>query len=507
MRLDTAGTWVKENWPGIVIALLATVITALAIHPGLRVLSDEANLVGTSKNFFSIKAATFTTTGKYYYDNFWDAGVVIDRRPAMFPFLVSFLHLLRGYTYTNAFLFNLLLLPVFVLVAYRLAKSLGGELFGIVAAVFVVAHPITLISMRSGGFDFFAAFFALLVVKNLLDFSREPSAERLAVLWMNLCVFSEIRYETGLFVVPVVALLLFFRMVKLDHLRPYGLIYALTPAYFLPRIWQAILRGNVPEQDPGAITFSFGNFLTNSRDYFKPIFNPFDFHPPHASIVLAFGVVGAILGLRWVDRRLLAREWQSPDFKFAIMVIAWMLLLFGIVFTYVWGRSWHPAAARLVITIDTFFAFPAAWVVTLILKRFRPLVTVVVAAAVFAIYLPIASEYRILNELTLTREAATTWRFFENLHEKRILVITDRPGLYTIMEYGALDYDAAKQDPALLAAFDRHLFYDIYLVQQIDLGTHNPLPAYDIWPERGRQALLEFQNDGNQSVRISRLMH
>jgi len=109
--------------------------------------------------------------------------------------------------------------------------------------------------------------------------------------------------------------------------------------------------------------------------------------------------------------------------------------------------------------------------------------------------------------LTLTREAATTWRFFENLHEKRILVITDRPGLYTIMEYGALDYDAAKQDPALLAAFDRHLFYDIYLVQQIDLGTHNPLPAYDIWPERGRQALLEFQNDGNQSVRISRLMH
>jgi hypothetical protein len=143
----------------------------------------------------------------------------------------------------------------------------------------VVAHPITLISARSGGFDFFAAFFSLLIIKNVLDHSREPSAGRLAVLWMNLCMFAEIRYETGLFLPPMVGLLLVFRLVKLDYLRSYRLIYALTPAFLLPRIWQAILRGNVPEQDPGAVTFSFTHFVENTRDYFKPIFNPFDFHP------------------------------------------------------------------------------------------------------------------------------------------------------------------------------------------------------------------------------------
>jgi len=497
--------WAKENWPGIVIAALATLVAALAVHPALRVLADEANLVGTSKNFFTIKAATFTTTGKYYYDNFWDSGVVIDRRPAMFPFLVSLLHIVRGYTFKNAFLFNLIILPIFVLLAYRLAKSLAGEVFGVVSAIFVVAHPITLISARSGGFDFFAAFFALLVIKNFLDHCREPSAEKLAVLWMNVCVFAEIRYETGLFVVPVVALLLLFRLVRLDHLRPYAVIYVLTPAYILPRIWQSILRGNVPEQDPGAITFSFGNFLANARDYLKPILSPFDFHPPHSSVVLALGIVGSILWLRWVDRRLLSANWRSSEFKFAVMVIAWMVMQIAIVFTYVWGRSWHPAAARLVIALDTFFAFPAAYILTLVLKRFRPLVSVVAAAAIFAVYLPVASEYRILNELTLTREAATTWRFLESRHEKRILVVTERPGLYTIMEYGALDFESAKQDPALLSAYDRHLFYDLYLVQHIDLATRKPVPAHEIWPERARQPLLEFQNDGNLTVRISRL--
>jgi Dolichyl-phosphate-mannose-protein mannosyltransferase len=508
-NLTRAGiwAWIKENKIGIIIAFAVTLIAGLAIHPALRVLSDEANLLGTSKNFFFSKAATFTTTGKYYYDNFWDAGVVIDRRPSMFPFLVSLIHVIRGYSHTNVFLFNLITLPIFVLVAYRLAKRLGGETFGILASLFVIAHPITLISVRSGGFDFFAALFSLLIIQSFLDHSLEPTPGRLAVLWMNLCVFTEIRYETALFLPPVVGLLIVFRLMKLSYIKPYALIFALTPAYLLPRIWQSVLRGNVPEQDPGTITFSFTNFLENTRDYFKPIFNPFDFHPPHAAIVIALGIVGCVMWIRWMDRRLLSRDWKAPNLKFGTMVLVWMVVQVVIVFTYVWGRAQHPAASRLVISIDTFFAFPAAWALTVMLRRWKPFVSTIIAMAIFAIYLPIASEYRILNELTLTREAATTWRFFESLHEPRILIVCDRPGLYTIMNYGAMDFDGAKQDPGLLDAFSRHLFFDIYLVQQIDLTANAPIPPHQIWPERARQPMVEFQNDANATVRISRLVH
>jgi hypothetical protein len=178
-----------------------------------------------------------------------------------------------------------------------------------------------------------------------------------------------------------------------------------------------------------------------------------------------------------------------------------------IVFTYVWGRAQHPAASRLVIAIDTFFSFPAAWILTVWLKRFRAFVPILVAAGIAAVYVPVASEYRILNELTLTREAATTWRFFESLHENRILVLSDRPGLYTIMNYGAMDFETAKNDPSLLPSHDRHLFFDTYLVQQIDLTSNKPIPQHEIWPERARMPMIEFQNDANATVRISRLAH
>jgi hypothetical protein len=183
-----------------------------------------------------------------------------------------------------------------------------------------------------------------------------------------------------------------------------------------------------------------------------------------------------------------------------------MVMQLVIVFTYYWGQAQHPAASRLVITIDTFFSFPAAYALAFLLKRWRPFLAGVIATALFCIYLPVASEFRILNELTLTREAATTWRFFESLHEKRILIVVDRPGLYTIMEYGALDFESARQDKTLLDALSRRLFYDIYLVQQIDLSTNRPTPPHEIWPERARETMIEFQNDANATVRVSRLV-
>ncbi|MFL5306673.1 MAG: hypothetical protein ACJ8F1_15765 [Polyangia bacterium] len=505
VRRPAVAAWVKDNWPGLLVAVVVTVVAWLAIHPALRILSDEANLVGTSKNLFASRTATFTVSGKNYYDTYWDIDVAIDRRPALFPFLVSLVHVVRGYAYDNVFAFNLLLLPAFVLVAYRLAKSLGGETFGVVAALLVVAHPITLIAVRSGGFDFCALFFSLLVLKSLFDHLREPSAGRLAILWMNLCMFAEVRYESALFIVPVLALLLVFRLANWTLLRPYAFIYALTPAYLAPRLWQAALRGSVPDQEVGVPAVSVGYFFDNLREYFRPVLSPLAGYPAHAGIVIALGLAGCVLWL-WARRRAWrAMDWKNPRQQFALFVCAWMLLQIVVVFAYVWGRAQAPSAARLVIAVDTFFSFFAAWALAVTLRRWRPFVAVLVAAAVLVIHVPIAEQHRMLNRLTQTRESATVWRFFESLHEKRILIVTDRPDLFTIMEYGAMSFDAARQDPFLLDAFARHLFYDLYVVQQIRPSMNSPLPGYEIWPTRRLETMLEFQNDADVVVRVSRV--
>jgi hypothetical protein len=503
---DEVTAWLKENWPGLLLATAVTVVVALAVDPALRMLSDEANLVGVSKNLFASKTATFTVSGKYYYESYWDVDVAIDQRPTLFPFLVSLVHALCGYSYRNAFALNLLLLPAFLFVAYRLAKSLGGQTFALAASLLVLAHPVVLLSIRSGGFDFCAVFFALLAVKSLLDYCRDQSPGKLASLWLELCLFAEVRYESALFIVPVVALLLLFRMLEWRTLRPYAFVYALTPVYLGPRVWQSVLRGNVPEQQPGTVTFSVGNFTRNAHEYFEPILSPFHPHSAHSAIAIALGLCGCWLWARWIVARLRAKAWRDCDFRFAVSVLAWMALQAIVVFAYVWGRAQYPSSARLVIAIDVFFSFAAAWALTVLLKRFRPFVALLLSAAVFVFALPVASQGRLMNRLTQTRESAVTWRFFEGLHEKRILVVTDRPNHFTIMNYGAMSFDAARRDPYLFTALARHLFRDVYVIQQVQLSTGRPLPGYAIWPDRKLDPVFEFQNDADVLVRVCRLV-
>ena len=43
------------------------------------------------------------------------------------------------------------------------------------------------------------------------------------------------------------------------------------------------------------------------------------------------------------------------------------------------------------------------------------------------------------------------------------------------------------------------------MVQQIKLSTNSPLPGYDIWPERRLEPMLQYQNDADVLIRISRL--
>ncbi len=184
-----------------------------------------------------------------------------------------------------------------------------------------------------------------------------------------------------------------------------------------------------------------------------------------------------------------------------------MLLQVVIVFSYAWGRAQAPSAARLVIAVDTFFSFFAAWALTAGLRRWRRLAPVLIAAAIVAMHVPIASQHRFLNRLTQTRETATAWRFFDSLHEKRILIVTDRPDLFTIMDYGAMSFEAARQDAFIFQALARRLFYDIYVVQQIRLSTNSLLPGYELWPQRKLQTMLEYENDADVLIRISRLEH
>jgi hypothetical protein len=508
-------TWIKEYRIGILVTALVSAVVLVAVAPGFRVLADEANLVGVSKNLFFHKKANLAVTGKWYFDNYWNIDEIADRRPALFPFLVSLLHVTRGYRIENAFLLNALLFVLFVFSSYRLAKCLGGELFGVTTALAVSVSPNTLVVARSAGFDLLATLMLLFVVQSLRDYVEQPSPRRLVLLALTLCLLAHVRYEGWALLAGTALALLALGLVKRDSFRGYGFVYGLLPLFLLPRYWQAVAKAHDAEQPLSTSLFHLSSLFQNSGEYLRIMAWPWKLDGPHSPLLLILGVGGLILLVSQLASRFRAGRLPVQDARF-VALVGVLLGMQGLVcFSYDWGHPVHPASSRLFLWLDTFVSFAAAWFMTWLGRRiatsFRSLETCAPAlptvgfAILFAMHLPVASEARFVNALTLTRQAAEVWRFFERLGEKRILVLSDRPGLFTIMDYGALDISTVATDRTPLYELSRHLYKDIYLVEQVDLTTGNPLPAFSAWPDVETETVLEFQNTESESVRIVRV--
>lgn len=508
--------WFKENRVGVAVTLLVSALVLGAVAASFRVLADETNLVGVSKNLFFRHTANFAVSGKWYFENYWDTSLATDRRPAGYPFLVSLLHLARGYHFENAFYLNALVFVLFVFNSYRLAKTLGGEVFGVAAAILVAANPNTLVAARSAGFDLLSTFALLLVVQSFVDYTRAQSAWGLANFAMNLCLLAHVRYEGWALMATAGLVALVVRVVPLSYLRSYAWFYSLLPLFLLPRYWQSIAKAKDSEQPLSTSLFGLSHFSQNVRDYLGVATHPFDIDGPHAPLLMPLAAGGVLLLLFKLVEGLRKRRLEARTIQITLMVSALLALEAVICFSYFWGKSLHPAACRLYIWLDTFVAFAAAWLLTLLGRRLAiPVgvlqqksdapVTILACVLLFAMHVPVAIEARFMNVMLVTREAAASWRFFASLGEKRILILTDRPGLYTIMDYGAADISTADSNRGLLVELSRKLYRDIYMIQEVSLDTRVPLPNFNTWQTVEKEPVHEFQNTDSTFIRISRV--
>jgi len=514
----TPRQWLFENRFGIAVTFATCLVVFCAIAPAYRVLADEANLIGVSKNLFFQRTADFATTGKWYFENYWNLNQTIDRRPTLFPFLVSLVHTLRGYHPENGFYLNAVIFSLFVFSSYRLGKQLGGELLGVTAALLVGAHPNTLLAARSAGFDLLSSFMILIVIKSFVEYTDKSSPKRLAILALHLCILAHVRYEGWALLLVAGLVLLSFRMVRRSQIRGYEALYSLIPVFLAPRYWQAVAKAKDAEQPMSASLFTASNFIHNLAEYFNLIRKPFELGAVHSPWVIALALAGFAIFAWGLVKRHKSGALSNSDWRRLVFVAALLGLETVIAFSYVWGKSLHPAAARLFIWLDTFIAFSAAFTLVVLGRKLAPNLTllgrksgapiaVLAAAMLFAMQVPAASEGRFTNALILTRQSARIWDYFAKLNNKNILILTDRPGLYTIMNYGALDLASARSSRDPLIELNRKLYSDVYLIQEVNLTSGKPTPDQDVWPDVQLETMLDFQNTESTSTRISRVKH
>ncbi|MFI5362397.1 MAG: hypothetical protein ACHQ49_10540 [Elusimicrobiota bacterium] len=488
----------------LAVALAVTAAVFVSVPPKFRVLSDETNLLGVSRSMLFDKTVYNRTESERWGGNLDSVNGDLEKRPMLFPFFVSLIHLVRGYDYRNAFVLNFGVLFVFLAGAFSLVKKLAGPVAALAAVLLIVSQPIVVLCASSGGFDLFSILFFGLSFVALFGLLKEPTAAGLAFTWANLLMLAHTRYECALYCVLIVAGLWLGGYLKWSLFRPYAWLYAATPLAAVPLVLQRVLMIDQMENPPGVAAFSLAHF---SRNLSLLAASPFDFRffLPYSNLLSLFAAAAALV---------IAAAWLRGDVKplpaharrFFLILAACCASAFAIVLSYYLGDCTHPTAARLFLSFALAAAAAPTALHVLFPGRFGRRALLLLAAVSVLVYHPVAMEGRLTNTLDVVRENDEAMVFLDKLHDRRILIIHTLSGQYAALGYPAVDFGyAAENKSSLRDELSRHLYPDVYAFQQIAYATQQPVAEQALPPEFKLETVSEIQTSEEQFLRISRV--
>lgn len=159
------------------------------------------------------------TMGKYYYDNLNVINNEIPKRPLVFPFMVQVLHTITGIRYQNAFVFNFIVMFIFLSGVFVAARHFLDIPSSIGAIFLILSYPVFTIFATSGGFDVFNSVFFMMILAATYCYIRQPSYRTFSFIFASLIVFSNIRYESPFLLGALPLLLLFSKKIKWDYIK------------------------------------------------------------------------------------------------------------------------------------------------------------------------------------------------------------------------------------------------------------------------------------------------
>ncbi len=504
---DRLKSFARTYGPGILFSILIAAMIFVSCPPQYRVLADETNLIGTSRAMTYEHRTDGYLEGAWFYQNFFgdSASRSMPTRPFLFPFFMHLVSVALGYYPSNAFVVNFIALAALFSIAFVLMRQYFANAWWAYAGVFLIAsQPAITLTATSAAFDLVAALFLVVCFACLKWYLENPSLIRFQLLWINLIMLANTRYESGVYFAIAILLLGLTRSLNFRHFGS-SYVFSLTPFFLLPLIWQRILIPWHPfDNPPGVAPFSLAHLARNSTVFVKDLFSV-ALNAPYANLVNILGILSILFfGLLLLRRRWATRKEERVLLAFAVLCVCahWLITL-----------SFFDAHIDLA-TNGRKYVLPclALSVLALMLIRKIPPFTsqrhlgVFFAVSMFVLYHPFAMENRYSNALTLTREYRSCLDFLHKQGNKNFLLIADRPGLYTVQDYGAMSFKSANEKKdEVLRNLQRHL-YDVLVIQEILYDGSKPSDATTLDPSYKLQSVYELQNTATSFIRISKVI-
>lgn len=444
-----------SHWIGLLLSILCTLLIFTISPPKFKILSDETNLIGVSMSMYQEKTASIPLQGYHLDYDYPKYEYKIDKRPLFFPFLTSLVHTVSGYNARNGFVVNFISGILIFFIIYIFVNWYFPRIYAFLSIIILASLPNYIFWITSSGFEAVNLLFILLSFLMLHQFLIKRSAERAEMLFLTLILLAQCRYESIIF--TIVAIFLFIFLINKSLISRFSPITYLTPIFFILVLWQRRLFADLPHivrYDSNLFqitnifeTFNLYNFFSNSS---KNIFVFLGMDPNYGftPIIAILSIIGSYLLIR---KFILQFNTIQSQFRYIFLYsITTLLLLSVIIYSHYWGNFTIALQNRIALVFLPYLLFPAIYGLYKIsgpIKFSKEIFLSVFFIFHLLFFLPYGTHQRLINSLSLPFEYKKNLTYLEkNFHgNKNILIISDRPNLYLVHEYGSVSFDFLKR--------------------------------------------------------------
>lgn len=507
----------RGEWIGVAVGVMAL---SLAVHSiethGARILWDEVRLTGTSMDMFFRQRAGCVEKVQVLAGDVIVSGATIDKRPLLFPFLVSILHSVSGYRPGNAVLLNVILTPVFFTALYVVVRLFARPAAAVCALLLAAGVPVISAGMSGAGFELLNVTLMLVLVIVSWVHAQAPARHTAALLVGAGCLLAHTRYESAIFLGPV-AVSLFLHAWRERELPVTGSmgwmigLLVLLPVQWRvfelnPKLWEMEFR-------PGSDAVFSASYLPNNLAHAVT----FLFGPPQdygsSWLLSVVGLVGAVAWFvaarRWFKRGAILRDPEFAPWLFVTSFAGHGLLML----LYFYGQFDDGLVSRLAIPLLVFLTIVGVWFVSRIAHDWRTwTIGILVASSyLFAVARPVVSEALLLRRNYLARVCTWLAPTASQLAGKDVLVVDSATYLFWIHHrVQAMTAASIALRPDAFAFHQQHkTFSEIYVVEWLYLDRSRkdfvPLPGHDMSGLFEMEVLQRTLLSPSEAVRISRV--
>jgi len=474
-----------RHYDGLLLCSILMVFIFFIAPPKFKVLADETNLIGISMAMYQSKKASLPISGfKLDYQK-PQYQTKIDKRPLFYPFLVSLVHSLRGYSAYNGFVVNFILGIMVLFVFYLFICSHFPRIYALYAILIVAGLPNFVIWVTSSGFEtlnLFFIIFTLFLFNKVIVTKNNQHAE---LLFLTLVLVSQCRYES----IVLIAAIFFLLPILLNRksITEFSIVTYLTPILFIPTIWLPRTYADLPDinrlynqfiQVPTLYdAFGVSNFIANTPNNLI-VFLGLDPHLGFSPIV----AITSIGGIYILTKKLIV-DFPGASLEFKSM---WLFgaVSFGLMYliqsSFYRGDLTLFSQNRFALSFLPCLVLPSIAFIRSILAK-ETISKKIFVSIFWAFHLlffwSYGSQQLLVNAGSIPLEYNKTLSYLKDhfKNNANLLVVCERPNLYILHYQGAVDFKYANQNADKILDHYQREFDHIIVLQKCRYETRKPM--------------------------------